>query len=373
MRILLAALLLITTPAAADGLDGAMGKALFGRLWVPAPASTRSADGLGPLHDARSCAACHPGAGRAPLTLTDGTPSRPGLVVRLADDPVYGHQLQRLGAGPAPAEGDAVARMVGSRPVVHLQDLAYGPVTAAAGWRAAPSLRGLAELAAVPDAAILAREDPDDRNRDGVRGIAHRLADGRIGRFGWKATSATIEGQVDAAFAMDLGLSTVARPAAWGDCTAAQEACRAAPSGGEPEATDVMLRLVVAYLEQLPARRPAASPPAERLFERVGCAACHSSSVRYSGQAAAARTDLLLHDMGPGLDDGVAEGSAPSGFWRTPPLRDLAVGGLLHDARAPDVASAIGWHGGEAEGARRRFDALPADDRTTLLTWLARL
>lgn len=372
MRILVVALLLVATPAAADGLDAAMGKALFGRLWVPAPASTRSADGLGPLHDARACAACHPAGGRAPLTLTEGVPPRPGLVVRLADDPVYGRQLQRLGTATAPAEGEAVAQLAQGRPSVHLRDLAYGPAAAAAGWRAAPSLRGLAELAAVPDAAILAREDPDDRDGDGVRGIAHRLPNGRIGRFGGKATSASVSGQVEAAFAMDLGLSTAARPA-WGDCTPTQEACRAAPAGGEPEATDVMLRLVVAYLEQLPARRPAASPPAERLFERVGCAACHSSSVQYSGQAAAARTDLLLHDMGPGLDDGVAEGSAPSGFWRTPPLRDLAVGGLLHDARAPDVASAIGWHAGEAEGARRRFEALSADDRTTLLTWLARL
>ena len=90
----------------------------------------------------------------------------------------------------------------------------------------------------------------------------------------------------------------------------------------------------------------------------------------------AAFTDLLLHDMGDRLDDGLREGEARGREWRTAPLvgigHALANGsGLLHDGRARSVADAIGWHGGEAESARTRFDALGATDRAILLSFVS--
>jgi len=90
-----------------------------------------------------------------------------------------------------------------------------------------------------------------------------------------------------------------------------------------------------------------------------------------------AYTDLLLHDMGPGLDDGVAEGVAQPQEWRTPPLwglgltrRVLGEELYLHDGRARSLEEAILWHGGEAEGAKRRFLALSKEDREALLDFL---
>ena len=97
-------LLCIATPTHADttstSLDAMIGKSLFERIWVSAPASTKATDGLGPLFNARSCAACHPGAGRAEVNLSpDGEVLSPGLVGRLTRghgkvDPTYGRQLQ---------------------------------------------------------------------------------------------------------------------------------------------------------------------------------------------------------------------------------------------------------------------------------------
>ena len=152
MRSLLPSLFLATVLvvgcAAAEPLDVAVGKALFDRMWVPAPASTRGSDGLGPLHAARSCAACHPGGGGS-RTAADGDAgiAPPGLVVRLGSDrgpgdPVYGLQIQPLGtagvppeaavafdleASPDPARGPAVT-------AIRVDALAYGPL--APGTRA---------------------------------------------------------------------------------------------------------------------------------------------------------------------------------------------------------------------------------------------
>src|SRR5215471_7083680 len=82
--------------APASELDLALGRALFERAWVSAPASTRSTDGLGPLYNARSCAACH-GGGQRPLVLR--------LIGPSGGDPVYGAQLQTASVHGLPAEG----------------------------------------------------------------------------------------------------------------------------------------------------------------------------------------------------------------------------------------------------------------------------
>jgi CxxC motif-containing protein (DUF1111 family) len=92
--------------------------------------------------------------------------------------------------------------------------------------------------------------------------------------------------------------------------------------------------------------------------------------VARDGTTVNAFTDLLLHDMGPELDDGIAEGGAKSSEWRTAPLwnvaEELAAGGLLHDGRARSVAEAVHWHGGEASRARKMFEALSAADKVAV-------
>ena len=384
-------------PAAAQeaGLDRAIGKALFERPWVPAPSSTRANDGLGPLFDARSCSGCHPGAGPG-VTRTDaqGVPEGLGLVLSLfradgSGDPVYGHRLETMTLPGVPAEGSFRVATQSSRPVPQPQALGYGPFDPAThvSLRAAPELRGRGRLEQVPDAAILALEDPDDRDGDGVRGRARRFdapeGGSRIGRFGWKASHPTLAGQTAEAFALDLGLSTPLRMEPWGDCTEAQAACRSAPHGpdaeGEPEIADAIVERIVVYLRGL--KVPEAEPDAAgaRVFAATGCAACHRPALPTAdGGTARLFTDVLLHDMGEGLADPADVPGAAAAEWRTAPLAGLSRAlekraGLLHDGRAADVAAAIRWHDGEAASARTRFDALGARDRQRLIDYVSRL
>jgi CxxC motif-containing protein (DUF1111 family) len=90
-------------------------------------------------------------------------------------------------------------------------------------------------------------------------------------------------------------------------------------------------------------------------------------------------TDLLLHDLGPGLAD-KHDGDAMPAEWRTPPLWGIGLVPVvdghdryLHDGRARGLAEAVLWHGGEAEAARERFRAAPRAQREQLLAFLRSL
>jgi len=90
---------------------------------------------------------------------------------------------------------------------------------------------------------------------------------------------------------------------------------------------------------------------------------------------------LLLHDMGPGLDDGYTEGTAKTYEWRTPPLWGLGLaphsqGGqyyLMHDGRATGLEEAIRLHGGEASGSTNGFNSLSQSDQDALIQFLKSL
>ena len=409
-----AAALLSGTVAAADAdeLDFGIGQAVFERLWVAAPTATQAADGLGPLYNARSCAACHPQNGRGhPPAGRDPQDLGVGFALRLNDDPVYGRQIQALGTPGQVPEGrptvtwrdEKVPFPDGSvtvlrRPVWGVADLGYGALagSAALSPRVAPAVRGLGLLERVPEADILAWEDPDDRDGDGISSRANRGAGGALGRFGWKAVNPTVSHQNAEAFSLDIGMSTPLFTAAWGDCTAAQDACRTAPHGDSPqfeglEIPSTMLALVDGYLRDLPPGGGLEAPKAKGadLFEAAGCAACHRPSFTTGEDAAAPHlskrtvfpyTDLLVHDLGDALADGVAAGLASGREWRTAPLWGMnRLAGedgrlaLLHDGRARSVAEAILWHGGEAEAARRRFMALPRAERQRLIRFVLSL
>lgn len=384
--------------AAAGGLDAIVGKAVFERVWVAAGASTGSADGLGPLHNARSCAGCHQGGGAARITVNQrGDLAGAGLVVRLADatgqgDPVYGDQIQTRGLPGQAAEAEVVFALEtaldgepGPRVTPRLEALAFGPVTAAAGVRRAPSLVGRAAFDTVDAAAILALADPHDTDGDGISGRVHWVGDGAggraIGRYGWRATGATLDRQVAAAFTVDLGLSTEIFPDPAGDCTLAQTACRDArhgggDRGGPHEVAAPMTVAIGAFLADLRPRAPADDAPGAAVFAATGCAACHVPVLpAIGGGTVPAFTDLLLHDLGDGLADPAVAGDAAPSEWRTAPLvglvgRHPASRRYLHDGRASTLDEAVLWHGGEATAARAFYQALSKADRELLLKYL---
>ena len=375
--------------------DFALGNGLFRKLWVTAPASTRASDGLGPLFNARACQRCH---------LKDGRGHPP----RGPDDPATSMVL-RLSVPPGSAAKEAPSRPGPDAPPFHpeptygsqLQDFAAPGLPAEGKMRVAPPMIGLGLLEAVHPDDVLARADPDDTDGDGISGRASVVrAPGAgspsLGRFGWKASTATVREQSAKAFSGDIGISSPDAPDPWGDCTEAQAACRAMPSGvqpplGDTEAPDPVLDLVAFYASNLavPARRDVDDPEALRgkaLFHSSGCASCHTPKFVTRRDAARPEhrfqliwpyTDLLLHDMGEGLADGRPVGSASGREWRTAPLWGIGLTGtvsghtfFLHDGRARSLLEAVLWHGGEGRAARDAVVAMRPSERRALLRFL---
>ncbi len=341
-------------------------------------------------------------------------------VAAAAPDPVYGFQIQDAAVAGHQPEGRVdivydtrVVELDGQvvrlrAPRYRLRSLAYGeahPEVLISG-RVAPPMIGLGLLAAIDERDILAGADPSDQDGDGISGRARmvwsRALGARVlGRFGWKATQATLEDQSALAFAQDMGLSTPLQLAPWGDCTLAQELCQLALHGNDgaddaPELSQTILDLVVFYSANLavPVRRQADDAQVLRgkaAFYASGCTGCHTPKFVTSaqpppglqaqaGQLIWPYSDFLLHDMGPGLNDGVAEAGATGGEWRTPPLWGIGLtrlvseqAGYLHDGRARTLLEAVLWHDGEARASVDRFRALSADERTALLAFLRSL
>ncbi len=355
------------------GLDAAAGWALFRRPWISSPSSLVAGGGLGPLYNSRACDSCHAGGGpgRVATDAMDG-----GLVVRIgrADatgDPVYGTQIQTQALSGFEPEADASfhwqeANGLRTADIV-LTNLNYGPLASDThkALRRAPSLFGIGELESIPEKEILAHTG---------RGRPAWINDANgkhvLGRFDWKATQPAITTQVASAFQHDFGIGTSDFPGAYGECTQAETKCRSV-GGPDVELPDQFRDLIAFYLRTL--YSPDAqneTAPGFAVFRKSGCMACHAALNDAQGRPVHAYTDLLLHDMGPGLDDGIAEGAAHSSEWRTAPLwdvsRSLSQGGLLHDGRARTIDEAVAWHGGEASQARSAFNALSSKDHKML-------
>lgn len=408
-------------------LDFSVGNSFFRNPWVIPPAATTARDGLGPLFNTNACQNCHikDGRGHPPephatnavsmlvrLSIADdGSPAHAELRRRLGvvPEPVYGGQLQDMSVPGVEPEGkvrieydsQSVTLADGTlvelhKPRLLITNLGYGEMHPEVQFsaRVAPPMIGLGLLEAIPEAAILANADPDDRDGDGIRGVPNRVWDealGKtvIGRFGWKAGQPNLNQQNVHAFSGDMGLTTSLLP--HDDCTEAQATCRAMPNGGEPEVSDNILRTVLFYARNLavPARRGVDDLEVRRgkqLFHDAGCQKCHVPSYVTAADAAEPElanqtirpyTDMLLHDMGEGLADDRPEFEASGRQWRTPPLWGIGltetVNGhtrFLHDGRARNLLEAILWHGGEAESARQAVIDFDASERGALLAFL---
>lgn len=387
-----------------------LGNALFKRPWVSAPSSTVSSDGLGPLFNARACQSCHLRDGRGTLPVKEG--ERPtALILRISrevpadeksqskdkmilPDPNYGFQLQDLaikGISPEATvstyydketflypDGHKVELY---KPRFELSSFASGPLhpDTKVSPRMAPPVFGLGLVEAIKEKDILANEDPNDLDKDGISGRANYALDletnrKKLGRFGWKASQPSLNQQNQAAFNGDIGMSTPLFMSPHGDCQPSQTLCLSMPDGEElvasnvepgvkeasnqtnlpeklrgmkstddakavkkakePEVPGKLAELVLFYTQHLapPMRRNAQSETVlqgKKLFLTTGCEGCHTQSfvTGNSHPSSALRnqkiypfSDFLLHDMGERLADNRSDGLATGREWRTAPL-----------------------------------------------------
>lgn len=356
-------------------------------------------DGLGPIFVAGSCEQCHVGDAKGHPVFELVRFGRYDGAVWDPMEAAGGPQLQHRSRPGYPAE------------------TVPGHATGVARFTP-PAVTGLGYLDAVDDTTLLRLADPDDADGDGISGHVQLLApselietalaleaaqsptptargtriDGKyIGRFGKKALTVNLLHQTVGAYHQDMGVTSDLLPE---DLVNPAAGDRASDGVSDPEVSSGTVANVVFYLRTLraPPRRDADDPDVragETLFEEVGCASCHVPTLRTgrSNLEVLDRvtfhpyTDLLLHDMGPELDDGYAEGRGTSAEWRTPPLwgaglQHLFQGGqafYLHDGRARSFTEAIEYHGGEGAAARAAFRDLSPDQRARLIRFLESL
>jgi CxxC motif-containing protein (DUF1111 family) len=333
--------------------------------------------GLGPIFVATSCGSCHPGDGKGhPFT----------SLTRFGQTDATGNKYLNFG-GP-----QLQHRAIPGYPPEQI------PFGATYSKLVPPANTGLGFLEAVPDATLLQLEDPDDADDDGISGRVNWIQlpgyvvvkenaavnKGRyIGRFGKKAAVYDLLQQTSAAYNQDIGITS--------------EYERIDTYSGveiDPEVSIKVIEDVVFYLKTLKAPIPREQTDSEiadgmSLFNQIGCSSCHIPEMRtgtsninaLSNRVFYPYTDLLLHDMGPGLDDGYTEGNALTSEWRTPPLWGLGLarnsqGGqyfLLHDGRAGSIEEAILMHGGEGTNSQVAFSSLDGTQQAALIKFLESL
>jgi CxxC motif-containing protein (DUF1111 family) len=367
------------------------GDAEFGRVF-----GTR--EGLGPIFVAASCESCHPGDGKGhpAFNLT-----RFGRMEGGVFDPM------RRSGGP----------QLQHRAILNYVAEVVPPGVTGVAQFTPPSVTGLGFLEAVEDATLLALEDPHDRDGDGISGrvqlvdasdvvteiarlddlldgshAARILVGGKfIGRFGKKASAISLMHQTVTAYLEDMGITSAVLPT---DLLNRQVGGFATDAAADPEVSSAAVQAVVFYLRTLrpPPRRNTDDPvvrTGEQVFAEIGCARCHLPLLRTGPSSIAPLnrvefspyTDLLLHDMGPELDDYYTEGRALTSEWRTAPLWGVGLaersqggrGFFLHDGRARSLREAIEWHGGEAAASRSAFRALATGLQDALLAFLRSL
>lgn len=333
--------------------------------------------GLGPVFVATSCGTCHAGDGKGhpftTLTRFGQTDSTGNLFMhmggpQLQNRAIYNYQPENIPAGATFSK--------------------FTP----------PANTGLGLLDAVTDADILALADANDANGDGISGRPNWIAapaylnkrpnsveqGGKyIGRFGKKAAAFDLFHQTVNAYNQDIGIASTYEPY---DTYNGEEV--------DPEVSNQTVIDVVFYLKTLkaPIQRNidnADVVAGKTIFTQISCGKCHLPEMKtgsspiaaLSNKTFAPYTDLLLHDMGPALDDGYTEGTATTAEWRTPPLWGLGLSKnsqgkqyfLLHDGRARSITEAILLHGGEAQQSKNSFQQLTDADKAKLVKFLESL
>jgi CxxC motif-containing protein (DUF1111 family) len=336
-----------------------------------------SETGLGPLFVASSCGTCHAGDGKGhPFT----------TLTRFGQPDTLGNLFLHLGGPQLQHRG-----INGFTPETIPPGASFSKFTP-------PANTGLGFLEAVSDASLLALSDENDMDGDGISGRPNWISipqycyirpgtiirNGKyIGRFGKKAAVYDLLQQTVNAYNQDMGINSTYEHY---NTYNGQET--------DPEVTNKTVQDVVFYLQTLKApvqrgQQDAGIIAGKQLFISTDCAKCHvpqlqtgsSSIAALSNKTFAPYSDFLLHDMGPGLNDGYTEGTALPAEWRTPPLWGLGLsknsqGGnyfLLHDGRARTIEQAILLHGGEATVSRTKFEGLIQADKDLLIKFLESL
>ena len=310
-------------------------------------------EGIGPKLNAHSCVTCH----RIPTPGGSGTgPETFVLHSHNVIDAIGGSVFTQFEVG----ETGNLLRLSPPRQIT---------------LRKTQSLFGLGLLESVPVSVLLEHSDPDDRDCNGISGRLVKVGP-EYGRFGWKGNVPSIQMFVEDAFAVELGLGNLSHR------DESKLSIRALENVAGVEINATQVGLVSEFVRYLGPPRHSSGKGVARgseIFDKIDCATCHRRTLRtapgafpFGNQTLFAFTDLLLHDMGDQLADGLEENGVSAREFRTPPLWGIASTGppYLHDGRAATLNDAILAHGGEASISAHKYEMLSADQREAILKFI---
>ena len=267
---------------------------------------------------------------------------------------------------------------------------------------------GLGLIDSIPDREILARQAATASQRAalGIAGQPNRSGnDGTITRFGWKAQNKSLTMFSGEAYNVEMGITNELFPTATEEdpnCNGSQkpepnDVTRMDTNDGINQSFNNPLHILADWMQftllmrftdgPQPDPKPSSSAIRGRtVFGSIGCALCHTPTMQTARVMNSAVlqdrpvnlfSDLLVHDMGVGLADGISQGHAGPREFRSTPL--WGVGQrifFLHDGRTSDLLAAILAHrsnGSEANAVVDAFDDLPTSDKQAILNFLRAL
>jgi CxxC motif-containing protein (DUF1111 family) len=394
-------------PQPVDTAMAEAGKQLFERNWQVHD-KMAGGDGLGPVYNAESCLACHfqngpGGSGGLTENVTTfsvrttgpkGDQVREGVVHANAVSKEYEESLCQIATGMPEFKRPTLNQLITVQRNGRCSQVTVFPRGVTVSQRNTPALWGAKLIDDLPESIIIANEkrqrlrsglaSPESEDRPVGRAV--RLANGRVGRFGWKAQSPSLSSFVQSACANELGLGNPGQ---------------AQPKPlGYPDYQCTGLDLTAQQCDQLTTYCASLPRPTERLpddpagvseakagkvlFHTAGCAECHQPDV---GSIDGLYSDLLVHRMGQDLEGGGSYNDPPvpvpdgppdrgpsAAEWRTPPLWGVADSApYMHDGRANSLEEAIRQHAGQAARSSAKFAALSPREQAQLVAFLKTL
>ena len=345
--------------------------ALFNRGMAVFATEFTPATGLGPLFNSTSCAQCH----NDPVLGGYGDSAEVHMTT-------YTHagrtcnMLDTLG-GPV-VQQHATPELEAAMGIVKEPNPPGGTGT---GMRTTPIVFGLGLIDAVSDQAIIALSRIP--HPEGVHGHPAVLPNGRIGRFGRKATVASLDEFNAGAFFNEMGVTSSRNP------TEGSVAGTPLPAGvdlaPDPELDETSLSAASSFVKFLAPPSPLPETPETRhgqaLFAQVKCTSCHVPVIQTGASPISALrnrkvylySDLLLHSLGEGNKD-ACNGVALPGEFRTQPLFGMQfLDMFMHDGVSETVDEAVQRHGGEGNASRTLFNQLSPTDQAALVTFVMHL
>jgi CxxC motif-containing protein (DUF1111 family) len=406
--------------------------ALFNASMTEFTDSEDVAAGLGPRMNLDSCVGCHTQptvGGSSPqlnpqvafATKNNATNSVPSFIS--SDGPVREARFIRNPDGSPDGGVHSLFTIQGRSDAPHCTCAQPDFATAIAHdnviFRIPTPVFGAGLIEQISDSAILANQAANAATKRalGIRGRPNIVLagnaisgqpnmngnDGTAARFGWKAQNKSLLLFAGEAYNVEMGITNELFQTERDETTG----CVDAPTPNtvtNTETTDATEALspvekFAIFMRFLAPPTPSPNFPGgvisiakgKSLFGSVGCAHCHTPTLYtgYSTVAALSKqpvrlySDLLIHDMGRGLADGIRQGQAGPREFRTAPLWGLGQRlFFLHDGRTSDLLVAIHQHrsgstltgdASEANAVVWHFNQLSEEDKQHLLNFLRSL